>query len=648
MTLEVLKDKQYQAEEERKHGNFPHSLQLSTEVLQEILESKLSIADTNTITLNALFNIARVSYSTGNLALALAKADEAMEILKTHNLPEFHARFLSIYGFINDSLGRFDIALEYFDKVLKIKQNEGDKEGIATVIGNIGNVYYSLGRYDKAIESYTESISYYDKDSKNPSIEGTLGNLGSVYIAIGSYDKALECYESSLHLRTLRKDKSGIAIVLGNIGALYVRLESFSKASEYFNEAIQILQEIGDKSTLAISTVNYAEVFINNKDYTKALELQLQALSLAKEVDDRRLEGHCLVCIGKSYKELGSFSEAMEYFQSSLHLRRNVLKTNDGVASTLMAIGSLSMKQKQYDDAREKLFEALEISTQYGEKALIFAAHKEIAEMYKLQSNWEKSDYHFRLYHQIEKEVQNEDVLNQSQLLEYRRKVEESEKDRQIQLARFQEQEKIFHNIFPVSIANRLIEGESTIAESYENVSIFFSDIVGFTNLSSLLSPSELVKGLNAIFTSFDRIATKYGLEKIKTIGDSYMAVCGVPITHEEHTYKTAKFAIEILTYFEQLDINEHFNGLQIRIGLHCGTVVAGIIGEKKFAYDVWGDAVNIASRMESTSLPNKIHISSEFASTIQQYPEFLIVPRGEISIRGKGVLNTFWLEKGK
>ena len=233
-------------------------------------------------------------------------------------------------------------------------------------------------------------------------------------------------------------------------------------------------------------------------------------------------------------------------------------------------------------------------------------------------------------------------------LFDQRRKIQEDDKDRQLKLARFQEQERIFHNILPFSIADRLIEGEQTIAESFENVSIFFSDIVDFTTLSANIEPAILVQGLNTIFTAFDRIGTNYGLEKIKTIGDSYMAVCGVPESYEDHTKRAAHFALEAKEVLSTLDLSEQFKLVQIRFGLHSGSVVAGIIGEKKFAYDIWGDAVNIASRMESNSEAGRIHISEQFAKSIEHHPEFSLIPRGEILIKGKGTMQTYWLERAK
>lgn len=309
------------------------------------------------------------------------------------------------------------------------------------------------------------------------------------------------------------------------------------------------------------------------------------------------------------------------------------------------------MEDSQYFDiitSQEYLQKTLHICEEIGLKDLKLSVYEQYHLIRLKENNFEEALMYQTKAITLEREIQSEAISKQSIQFDQRRKIEEDERVRQLKLARFQEQERIFHNILPIVIANRLIEGEQTIAESYENVSIFFSDIVGFTTLSSRIEPAELVKGLNTIFTAFDRIGTKYGLEKIKTIGDAYMAVCGVPESFLDHASRTAKFALEANEVLQTLELSDDFKNLQFRIGLHCGSVVAGIIGEKKFAYDVWGDAVNIASRMESNSLPWKIHVSNEFAKAIEQHPEFSLIPRGEITIKGKGKMNTYWLEKQK
>ncbi|MFZ1572295.1 MAG: adenylate/guanylate cyclase domain-containing protein, partial [Candidatus Kapaibacterium sp.] len=204
-------------------------------------------------------------------------------------------------------------------------------------------------------------------------------------------------------------------------------------------------------------------------------------------------------------------------------------------------------------------------------------------------------------------------------------------------------------NVLPISIANRIINGENLIAEKLSNVSVLFADIVNFTKLSQSISPEQLVDGLDRIFTAFDLLADKYNLEKIKTIGDAYMVVAGAPLPRNDHAQAMANMAIDMIEAMKQFTSITTGEPIQIRIGIHSGEVVAGVIGKKKFAYDLWGDAVNTASRMESHGEPNQIHISQDFYNELISSNLFSIdnfIDRGKMEIKGKGVLKTYFLIK--
>lgn len=203
------------------------------------------------------------------------------------------------------------------------------------------------------------------------------------------------------------------------------------------------------------------------------------------------------------------------------------------------------------------------------------------------------------------------------------------------------ESERLLHNILPHSIAQRLKGGEQIIADSYEDVSVLFADIVSFTELSSRVSPQQLVRLLDEIFSGFDCLAERHQLEKIKTIGDAYMLVAGVPQPKPEHLQAVVNMALDIPTLLR--DFNQRHNSdLQVRIGIHVGPVVAGVIGQKKFIYDLWGDTVNIASRMESHGAPGKIHVTDAVYQRLKGYYRF--EPRGRIDIKGKAKMLTYFL----
>ena len=201
--------------------------------------------------------------------------------------------------------------------------------------------------------------------------------------------------------------------------------------------------------------------------------------------------------------------------------------------------------------------------------------------------------------------------------------------------------ERLLLNILPKPIAERLQKEQKLIADHFDEVSVLFADLVGFTEFSAHKTPTQLVEILNGIFCEFDRLSESHGLEKIKTIGDAYMVVGGLPTAREDHGRAIALLALEMqsaLTQFN-LKIGESF---QLRIGIHSGSVVAGIIGISKFSYDLWGDTVNVASRMESNGMPGKIQVTGATYERLKE--QFIFEERGMIEVKGKGKMLTYWL----
>ncbi|MEE8490850.1 MAG: adenylate/guanylate cyclase domain-containing protein [Acidimicrobiia bacterium] len=197
--------------------------------------------------------------------------------------------------------------------------------------------------------------------------------------------------------------------------------------------------------------------------------------------------------------------------------------------------------------------------------------------------------------------------------------------------------ESLLLNVLPEVVAAELKLTGTTTARRCESVSVLFADIVGFTPLSAEMEPEEMVDQLNEVFTYFDTLADKYGCEKIRTIGDAYMVASGVPTPRNDHAQALAAMALEMLDYSSQ-------GRFSFRLGINSGPVVAGVIGTRKFQYDVWGDTVNTASRMESHSQPDKIQISEATNDLIKE--DFETTPRGPIEIKGKGELTTWYLER--
>jgi class 3 adenylate cyclase len=204
-----------------------------------------------------------------------------------------------------------------------------------------------------------------------------------------------------------------------------------------------------------------------------------------------------------------------------------------------------------------------------------------------------------------------------------------------------EENYQLLLNVLPEPIANRLKNGEVHIADAFPSVSVLFADIVGFTEMSRGVPPITILRMLDDLFGAFDQKALELGVEKIKTIGDSYMAVCGLPHANPAHADQIAKLSLAILGSLAEFN-NKNGTQLKMRIGAHSGAVVAGVIGSSKYIYDLWGDTVNMASRMESTGIPDQIQISEAFRD--QLVTPFAMDFRGALDVKGAGMVNTYFL----
>lgn len=238
-------------------------------------------------------------------------------------------------------------------------------------------------------------------------------------------------------------------------------------------------------------------------------------------------------------------------------------------------------------------------------------------------------------------------IARQRQLLQDQKKRLETEiqerKKIEIELARQQmRSETLILNIFPMAIAERLKNGEQTIAGYFDQVTVLFADLVGFTTLAAQISPTALVQLLNQIFSHFDWLVEQFNLEKIKTIGDAYMVVGGVPSPRQDHAAAIARLALDMQSSIGQFKTPTG-GSLQLRIGIHSGPVVAGVIGTKKFSYDLWGDTVNVASRLESQGEAGKIQVSVASHDLLQA--QFQFQERGLVLLKGRGEITTYWLQ---
>ncbi len=607
-----------------------------------------------------------VAWRRGQYSIALEYLTEALRIGEELVHSEEIAAILGNIGSVYLAISDYPHALEYYQRAVTMLEGLSNQTGVARWLGNIAVVHWNLSEFSQALEYYGRALAIDEEIGNTAGVATHLGNIGIVYWSLSDYSRALNYYSKALALDEKLGNKARVTTHLGNLGGVHDSLGEYDLALEYYDKALGIAQALGDRAAEARHLGNIGLVHMNLSDYSRALEFYGKAAAIAEEIGYTSGLAIHLGNIGIVHVNLSNCEQAFEYLNKALAIDEE-LGNKEGVAAWL---GTLGVAYSQPDcrhynpsQAEEILRNALAMNESLGTKRQNVEVLKTLSDLYAHEQRWKESREMYDRFHHLEKEVLSEETSHQARLMEHRRKIEESERDRQIKLVHFQEQEKILHNILPSHIAERIVSGEKTIADTHENVSVFFSDIVGFTKLSQRVSAVELVGMLNGIFTQFDQLARKHGLEKIKTIGDAYMAVCGAPIHVDNHAERAANFALDVA----ELMNNYHASTgdkIMIRIGLHSGSVVAGIIGENKFAYDMWGDAVNTASRMESHGEPGKIHVSEEFLKkllmvngewlidvaddfssfTINHLP-LTIIPRGEMEIKGKGKMNTYFLE---
>jgi class 3 adenylate cyclase len=418
--------------------------------------------------------------------------------------------------------------------------------------------------------------------------------------------------------------------------------------------------------------------------YEESLEYSTQALTIHRDQGNALGEARSLNDIGSVYYRLGRFQEAIEYHEHAL-LIRSAGSNRSGEITSLLNLGIALSATREFSRATNLLLTALDIALEIGAKPKVCDIHHALSEVLEREGNIAEAFEHYKRYHTLKAEVLSNETASRLRYLQTSLATEKVEREAALerqkskelaeanaeirrQMAILDEQateievsnavleeqnivitqlhdesERLLLNVLPAPIAVRLKSGERAIADHYDSVTVLFADIVGFTKLSQTVSAQDLVEGLNGIFGEFDALAAKYGLEKIKTIGDAYMVAGGLPERSQDHTECVARFALAMQQMMNSAAVTNKLGGrVQVRIGIHTGEAVAGVIGTSKLSYDLWGDTVNTASRMESHGEAGKIHVSAECFNVLKH--QFTFEARGEIEVKGKGVMRTWFL----
>ncbi len=606
----------------------------------------------------ALENRSGVALWTGNIGTlyrslsdhtkALEYMNRALSLHEELGEKSAAARVTGYIGSVYANLADYPKALEYMSHALAMREELGDRSGVATDTGNIGAVYWNLSDYPKALEYMRRALSVHEELGEKSGVASGIYNIGVVFGSLADYSNALEYHSRALAMFEELGDRRGAANVMGNIGNTYVYLSDYAKALEYISRALAIQAELGNKSGVALWTGNIGSVYKSQGEHASALPFFEKALSLSQSIGELSMCAAWLSAMGGSYAAMKQYDKSREYLSQALELRRTDLATNNGVATLLLELGRVEIEEQNTEKAARLLEEARALAHELGEKAQEYQAHEGLAEVYELSGNFEQAYRHHKLFHSLSKEVQSEEARKKAEQIEQQHRVAEMERRQATERAAAEATTTLLHKVLPSQVAERLLNGER-VADYFQIISILFIDIVGFTPIAARMPAKAVLGFLNYVFGEFDRVMKKHGVQKIKTIGDGYMAVSGAPVECSDHAERLARAALELMADIQLPDdIRKTLpkgSVFHLRMGLHTGSAFAGIVGDEGFVYDVYSDAVNLAARMESSGEPGKIHCSEEFAYHLQNRDEsFVFEERGEIEVKGKGVMRTYFL----
>lgn len=504
-------------------------------------------------------------------------------------------------GHIAEQRSDFSEALKQYLLSLKFAEQIGDNVSVLNLQMSIGVVYGHMEQHAKSIELLEKVLHAYERIGDSLGIAQACNNLGNEFDADGRHTEARIYLNRAVILVRALKHPMGEAITLGSLANHFQRLEQFDSALAYNERILVLFKEIGDPFRLAAASINTGEVLTRLKRYKEAKEYLNKGIEYAQSVGANQWLANAHAGLYDIAFAQGDAKEALEQFK--LHIAYEDTITNE--ANTRKAVEV----QMQYD------FDKREAETR--------ADQEKKDQRQRLVRNGIGSGLAFALLFLVV-------VLRQRNRIS-------KEKARS---------EELLLNILPEETAKELKEKGHSDAQLIDDVTILFTDFKGFTAHSEKVTPKELVADLHECFSAFDRICEKYGVEKIKTIGDSYMAAGGLPTPNNTHAQDVLKVAFEMVKFIEQgkaKKINVGIPYFEIRIGVHTGPVVAGIVGIKKFQYDIWGDTVNTASRMESSGEAGKINVSQTTYEILKDIPAFSFEYRGKVEAKGKGEMAMYF-----
>lgn len=492
-------------------------------------------------------------------------------------------------------------ALESYFSAAKVASEHNLKSKSATIYIAIADVYSITGDNETSVGYYQRAMNLLRIEKDSIGLASAQLNLGDEYFNQNKLDSALYYFNESGKVFHDLKYELGEAYNLGNVGLVYAEKGNHTQAELNLDSAIVVLTRLGDYYPICVYLNAMADIYEAKGNKRKSLRYALQSLGLAKQYGLKEQISDSNLKLSDYFKQRGEFKKAYDYYKEHIIYRDSVNSVNEvQQMANLRTNYEVSKKQVEVDllNQEKKIQRYIVI----GIGAALFIIGLFAYSLFK------------------------------------RNEIIASEKQRS---------DDLLKNILPEETAEELKENGNVKAKQFEQVSVLFTDFKGFTKQSSNLDPEALVKSIDYYFSKFDEIIDKYNLEKIKTIGDSYMCAGGLPFPSENHAFKTCLAALDIVKFVKETqdDPQHQLAKFDIRVGVNTGTVVAGVVGTKKFQYDIWGDAVNIASRMETSCETGKVNISESTYNRLQKYEIFNFTSRGVLEAKGKGKIAMFYIE---
>jgi len=578
---------------------------------------------------------------------AIAHATHAIELAEKINYPKGVAYAYKNIGIVHYKRDEYIETLSAWDESLRIFKSIGDKKGQSNILTNMGSVYYNQGDEAKSLELDLQSLKLAEEIGDTLRIITSSNNIGVVYSTKKiTYDKALKYYQKALPLSIAIKDNYSIGASYAGIGEIY-----FLKGSEYDSTALYYFLESAkayEDADVAYPLNFIGKIYAREKDYASAISYHKQAYELADKLDAKLYMAQSLIGLGAVYAKKGDVKLSIATYTQArdLAIELNALlelkQAYEGLAlgyAELPDYGNafkyqtllIGVKDSLYNIDTDKKLQGLQFH---------FDIEKKQDEVNLLTKDKEIQDQEIAL----QKLARNGfmgglgvALLFAGVFFTQRNRISKEKK----------RSDELLLNILPEETAEELKATGTAKTKSFESVSVLFTDFKNFTQASEKLSPDELVQEINSCFSEFDKIVTKHDIEKIKTIGDAYMCAGGLPVANSTHAQDLVKAGLEMQQFIEKNKQERLAKGqpfFELRLGIHTGPVVAGVVGTKKFAYDIWGDTVNTASRMESSGEVGKVNISGATYELVKD--KFKCMHRGKVQAKNKGEIDMYFVEQ--